>query len=599
MFRLVLMLGLACAVCSCGKDRAKARDDGDAGVNSTPGECADGACQLKVPVEALYGVWGTSRRDWWAVGFGGAVVRGSGESWQFLDSPTEARLTAVWGAATDDVWIVGEQGTILHWDGTALESVSTGLDAVNYDAIGSFQDRVYALSDDRVDRQTLDGTGWETALVSERLLNPASLVECEGKAWLTGGGRVLVSDDGQEWEALGLVQGTQDVQDALVLAPDDVYLGVGKLLHWNGDVWSHRLAGSPPAIELERDFVGGVWALGADGILRQGDFDGWTEAHDFRFEWDYAPFPRAPLRWMRSERADELWFVGTSIAVGVDHWTPDGGRDRVGNASVTEASDVFWVSPTDAWAVEAGGTLHHFDGALWNEVAELPGAGSAVWASGPEDVWVGGRDGWLVHFDGTELTSHTPPLPSGEGWRWRDIHRTGDDMWFAAADIVRFRDGQWDTFPETEFGGGSARAMFAGEGDELWFFNGRSVVLRWDGSQWNRSDVDHGVHESYCVDGQLWGVQGEGAGVYRTTTGSWTEVVPTQQGINSANAWIGDATFGYGLQQVDVRRIVQFDGSEWQIIHDDSPVMQDVWGWMDGRGGIAVGTDGVVMLLGD
>ncbi len=86
----------------------------------------------------LYGVWGASEDELWAVGGyvyprtgrpvivrltreGGSVVselpKGVIESGTFFK---------VWGSAKDDVWVVGERGMLLHWNGVGWTRVELG-----------------------------------------------------------------------------------------------------------------------------------------------------------------------------------------------------------------------------------------------------------------------------------------------------------------------------------------------------------------------------------------------------------------------------------------------------------------------------------------
>lgn len=79
----------------------------------------------------LYGVWGASAAEMWAVG--GYVhprtgpptivriVDGVGEVVTGLPAELadDTTLFKVWGSGPEDVWVVGEKGTVLRWDGEA------------------------------------------------------------------------------------------------------------------------------------------------------------------------------------------------------------------------------------------------------------------------------------------------------------------------------------------------------------------------------------------------------------------------------------------------------------------------------------------------
>lgn len=80
----------------------------------------------------IFGLWGASPEDLWAVGAGddgaGIVWHYDGVAWQ--DAATgelPGLVFKVHGQRADDVWISCAGGVALHWDGTALTRVSTGI----------------------------------------------------------------------------------------------------------------------------------------------------------------------------------------------------------------------------------------------------------------------------------------------------------------------------------------------------------------------------------------------------------------------------------------------------------------------------------------
>src|SRR5919106_1772367 len=75
---------------------------------------------------ALYGIWGSSASDIWAVGASGTILHWNGSAWSSVTSGTKAGLNAVWGSGPSDVWTVGSGGIILHWNGSAWSSEPSG-----------------------------------------------------------------------------------------------------------------------------------------------------------------------------------------------------------------------------------------------------------------------------------------------------------------------------------------------------------------------------------------------------------------------------------------------------------------------------------------
>lgn len=81
----------------------------------------------------VFGIWGASATDVWAVGDGGAgggiVWRFDGTAWRDVPLPdgTPSRIFKVHGRAADDVWMACGDGSVLHWNGQTLERHATGL----------------------------------------------------------------------------------------------------------------------------------------------------------------------------------------------------------------------------------------------------------------------------------------------------------------------------------------------------------------------------------------------------------------------------------------------------------------------------------------
>jgi len=73
----------------------------------------------------LWGVWGTSWRDVWAVGDGGTAFHFDGSSWTAHPAPTTNWLWSVWGTSPNDVYAVGTSGTIMRWDGSTWTSMAS------------------------------------------------------------------------------------------------------------------------------------------------------------------------------------------------------------------------------------------------------------------------------------------------------------------------------------------------------------------------------------------------------------------------------------------------------------------------------------------
>ena len=66
---------------------------------------------------ALFGIWGSTSNNVWAVGDDGALIHWNGAYWQGSSSNTAKHLRDVWGSGASDVWAVGYGG----WSFTGTE----------------------------------------------------------------------------------------------------------------------------------------------------------------------------------------------------------------------------------------------------------------------------------------------------------------------------------------------------------------------------------------------------------------------------------------------------------------------------------------------
>jgi hypothetical protein len=100
-----------------------------------------------LPGVTLYGVWGATPDDVWAVGANGRTVHWDGQKWNLIDSNFPITLRGLYGLAADDMWAVGNEGTILHFDGDAWTPWSSGSVATFYEIDGDGEDHVVIVGD--------------------------------------------------------------------------------------------------------------------------------------------------------------------------------------------------------------------------------------------------------------------------------------------------------------------------------------------------------------------------------------------------------------------------------------------------------------------
>ena len=108
-----------------------------------------GSSKLKV---SLYGVWGTSEKNIWAVGEKGTIFRCKGSSsctsssyWNTETSGTTSNLRAIHGFSDKDVFAVGYDGVILHYDGSKWSKMTTNTSTYFQGVWGSSPTNVFAV----------------------------------------------------------------------------------------------------------------------------------------------------------------------------------------------------------------------------------------------------------------------------------------------------------------------------------------------------------------------------------------------------------------------------------------------------------------------
>jgi hypothetical protein len=109
----------------------------------------------------LWGVWGSSPTDVFAVGSNGVIIHYDGnvsKVWEHMDSGVTTDFEDVWGTAHDNVYACGLAGTLLHYDGSTWERVWIDVSANLYGIGGTAEDDVYVVSYDDV--YHFDGTSW-------------------------------------------------------------------------------------------------------------------------------------------------------------------------------------------------------------------------------------------------------------------------------------------------------------------------------------------------------------------------------------------------------------------------------------------------------
>lgn len=280
--------------------------------------------------QGLFGVWGTSRSNIWAVGFHGTILHYDGTSWAEVASGTDRNLAAVWGSSASDVWAVGDQ-VILHYNGTGWAKTENPNRITS--VWGTSARNIWAghtgTSFKQIPTQMLhfDGTRWEPVLMTTStapLNNPVPAVQSiwgasETDVWAVGG----------------------------ELSP-----GTTSLFHFNGTTWSTETRKSGILYGVWGSSSSNVSTVGHQGLILSYAGGGWTNVPSGT---------TYHLRAVWAASATETWAVGGDA--GGDHiilrydgrtWVRESG------GTVYTLNSIWGSSANDVWAVGNGGTIMHY-----------------------------------------------------------------------------------------------------------------------------------------------------------------------------------------------------------------------------------------------
>jgi hypothetical protein len=329
----------------------------------------------------------------------GDVEGGGGPFWERVPIPvTNTSLFGIWGSSTTDIWAVGANGTALHWDGQGWKASPTGRTESLNAVWGTSSTNVWIASSTHL---TLHGGGWNadggswtntSPLTNE--INPsiATLYDISGTGpndvWAVGDHMIMYDNrlgaitiaawhwSGDKWSLVPVVNDFDrpggDVNSALrsvwPASTGDVWLGGSFGRSYRNPEWS-------PSVPINRNGAVGMAALAP-----------WRE---------YDSASRADIERTWGTFNNDVWGVGRNGVV--RHW--DGSSDFLWttvNAGVTaDLHSVWGRSANDVWVIGDDSTIAHWDGTSWKREPTEPGLRLyGIWGSG-EDVWIVGESAIL------------------------------------------------------------------------------------------------------------------------------------------------------------------------------------------------------------
>lgn len=432
----------------------------------------------------LYGIWGSSPSDIWAVGDDCALAHYDGQKWlpqkPVLKSPCDG-LTALWGSSAQDIWAVGHPGTLLHYNGN-WTSVESGVSTDLYGIWGSSAQDIWVVGKELVLRYR--GHDWEPLVPPTRHTLRAVWGSAPNDVWIVGSRDanhgVVLRHDGKKFAEPHPID--QRLRNVWGSGPNDVWIMAtnfkqeSRIHHFDGKAYTETNLGAIGWLSaLSGTGPGDVWAMGSDGVV----------AHHNGASWNIGRIAGvAHIRGLFGFRRDDIWAAATSGTI--LHFA---GRELAMQASGTNQSlTAIWASSRkDAWAVGKGGLLLRYEGQSWipqqsSTDAQLRG----VYGRGPNDLWAVGDAGTVLHGDGNAWTVLKPPTQQTLYGVWADAKGTA---WVVGEQgvIAKWEAGMWKTLPP--IAGGALRAIWGRSDRDIYCVGEGGAILHFDGTSWQQTSA--------------------------------------------------------------------------------------------------------------
>ena len=508
-------------------------------------------------LNAVSAVPGSQGATVWAAGNGGTVLRGTGATWNAVDTGTRVRLVDIAMADPDLGWAVGDEGRLFGYDGNGWSRV--------YGVVGGDEQvRAVAAVPDTDPPRAWAASDW------------------------MGFGSFL-KYDGVEWnESPHTYNGV--LKDIEMVGPNNGWavtssIGQGVLYQWDGSSWSVFTTVDNPinAISLSRPRNG--WAVGDSGGLYHWNGVSWVATE---------PFTTAYLYGVAAVAPDDVWAVGQCGTL--LHWDGSAWEDVPSPVGCIDFHAVAFASSDLGWIVGGSGIILRFDGDEWtplnspqlrtvSRIALTPGTTDDLWAVGSGSAllhWINGR--WVAVPGDAYSFGSVAMLSPDEGWAQ------------GSRAFYHWDGAQWN---RTHDGENTTDMVFTGPGDG-WAV-GWNTLQHWDGSQW--ASVPSPVDTTYQAisaagPGQVWAV-GYAAGVMAHYDGiEWTEVeVPDIGSFGGISMVSPDRGYAVGGRWGSGAAL-EYTGGTWVElgVADDTPDLNAVdvrrfdaglYGWMVGEEGFA------------
>jgi len=262
---------------------------------------------------------------------------------------------------------------------------------------------------------------------------------------------------------------------------------------------------------------------------------------------------------------------------------------------------VWGSSKDDVWAVGSGGTIVHYDGAVWKPTPSgVKFTFRAIWGSGPTDVWTVSSSDVILHTNGyaNGAATWTPAPPATDQFNSVPVFA----IWGKGTTELRMGGTAYNLFePNGDFGPGNQFYKTVVDGGVGWGGEKGTATVRgiWGATA---DDIWIVADNSAWVKWQL-GYTMHGTRPAANKPFTWTSV-DSQSAVTLESVWGSSANDVWAVGDLGTIRHVTAAASRWDVV--PSPTTQalhSVWGsapndiWAVGDDGAIIHFDGTSWTL--
>jgi hypothetical protein len=440
-----------------------------------------------------------------ALGEQGTIQRYSGSAWTLMQSDPTWKFNAVVRTGATEAFAVGNKG-VLRYNGSTWTTFPAPSANELVDIWGTSASELYTIdTNGTLSRYT--GSQWQT----QNLPGSVSAIA----VWGTGPGKPFVATTGStsvhrlvgsNWQAYGPVSGT--LTDGVGIGGDAFCVVGPQSLVWcnDGMFWS-QLSASPSNF----GDLNVVFATAGDDLFVSAASG---VQHYEGSSWFSSGYPAAPLHfWGNSSVLYASTVAGTIVKLsGLSSFVQDftatgqlwgvwgaaandvfavGGNgniyryttswNKMTNADTRTLNSVWGSGSTNVIAVGNAGAFLKYDGS-WN--ALTPGTTAdlkEVWGASATNVFAVGTGGTIIHYNGSTFTT----MSSGTTRDLRGVFGTSATNVYAVGDVgtlLHYNGSTWTAIPAGT--GARLHDVWGTSASDIFVVGDLGVMLHFDGMQW-------------------------------------------------------------------------------------------------------------------